>query len=81
MKVLMRVLIVALAVLGMVVLLTDWIDWPWWVGLVLCTPLGLLLLATVDFGDSYGEGGTGGGWLGGDGGGGDGGGGGGGNGG
>ena len=52
MKLLTRVLIVALAVLGLVVLLTDWIEWPWWVALGLCAPFALLLLAII--GGSYG---------------------------
>lgn len=42
---------VVLAVVGAVVLLTDWIDWPWWVGLGLGSPLGLLLLLDDGFGD------------------------------
>lgn len=36
---------VILAVLGVVVALTGWIeDWPWWVGLGLMSPLGILFV-------------------------------------
>ena len=70
-----------LAVVGLVVLFTDWIDWPWWIGLGLGSPL-VALLALGDhadgglFGDDWTDGGLfGGDWGGGDSGGGDGGGG------
>jgi hypothetical protein len=36
---------VLLAVVGLVVLLTDRTeDWPWWIGLALMSPLGVLFL-------------------------------------
>ena len=55
---------VLLAVLGLVVLLTDWIGWPWWVGLLLGTPVGLMLLSLFggeEFNDQIGSGSSGGG--------------------
>jgi hypothetical protein len=61
----------SLAVLALIVLLTD-IDWPWWVLVLLATPLGILFFlddATGDFFDGFGGDGDGGGVV--DGGGGD----------
>ena len=38
---------------GLVVLLTGWIeDWPWWVGLGLMSPLGVLLALDDVTGDA-----------------------------
>jgi hypothetical protein len=44
-----------LAVVGVVVLLTDWIDWPWWIGVGLGSPLGFLLLLDDGFRSSVGD--------------------------
>jgi hypothetical protein len=61
---------VPLAILGLVVLFTDWIEWPWWIGLGLAAPLGLLAWLDVerigDFLDRIADdsGGDGGGFVG-----------------
>jgi hypothetical protein len=47
---------VPLAILAAVVLLTDWIEWPWWIGLGLGSPLGLLFLFDDRFGDALFDG-------------------------
>ena len=42
-----------LAVVGLVVFLTGWIeDWPWWIGLGLMSPLGTLVLLDDVVGDA-----------------------------
>jgi hypothetical protein len=50
-----RAISVALAIIGGIVLLTDWIDWPWWLGIGLTSPLGFLLLLDHEFGDPLGD--------------------------
>jgi hypothetical protein len=53
---LVRLASVPLAILAAVVLLTDWIEWPWWIGLGLGSPLGLLFLFDDRFGDALFDG-------------------------
>jgi hypothetical protein len=44
---------VLLAIFGAVVILTDWIDWPWWVGLGLGSPLGFLVFLDDGFASHF----------------------------
>jgi hypothetical protein len=48
-----RFVSVMLALVGAIVILTGWIDWPWWAGVGLGSPLGFLLFLDDDFAANF----------------------------
>ena len=63
---------IPLGTVGLIVLLTDWVEWSWWIGLALILPLGVLVVLSLEsVAESLGTGDGEGGFDGGDGGGGD----------
>ena len=54
MRVLAFLWIVGLTILGFVIMVTDWIDLPWWVGFgcLMAAPFALALLPGLQFGRS-----------------------------
>jgi hypothetical protein len=50
-----RVASIGLAIFGLVVLLSGWLDWPWWLAVGLGSPFGLLLVLDAHFRDDVGD--------------------------